>query len=220
MASKAKAAKWRDTKETSPVHGKKGQRKTSTSKKQLQSVVAVFPDTKNGNRAYEALQIAVKDLMQTQLDRVAFEKLDYGETASLDKFYAANVAVVDVTERHMQAALFYQLGLRENFEMKNNVVTFLESQSSLYETGITNGTGAASMVSSLILFHRAEQRCTCIDILCCMQQHATPRPNITARSIVIATHTIASTSIHLPLNKTHDRLLYIYTSIVHCGMCF
>ena len=114
----------------------------------MQSVVAVFPDTKNGDRAYEALQSAAKDLMQTRLERVTFEKLDCGETASLDTFYAGNVAVVDVTERHMQAALFYQLGMRENFDMKNNVVTMLESRSSVSEPGISSsGDGPAAMVS-------------------------------------------------------------------------
>ena len=156
MASKAKAAK--------EMSGKQSQRKPSTAKKQLQTIVAVFSDTKNGNRAYDALQMAVKELMQTQLERVAFEKLDYGETASLDKFYAANVAVVDVTERHMQAALFYQLGMRENFEMKNNVVTFLESQSTLGGAGISDG--AASMVSPFIELRRV---CKFIGISRCMQ---------------------------------------------------
>jgi mitogen-activated protein kinase kinase kinase 5 len=111
----------------------------------VQTVVAVFPDNTNGNRAYAALELAAKELMQTQLERVHFEKLDYGETASLDKFYAANVAVVDVTERHMQAALFYQLGLRESFEQKNNVVTVLESQSTFSEPALGEASRPASM---------------------------------------------------------------------------
>ena len=120
-------------------------KKPSTSK---QTVLAVFPDTKNGNRAYEALQTAVKSLKHTELERVPFEKLDYGETASLDRFYAANVVVVDVTERHMQAALFYQLGLRESFDAKNNVVTMLESGSALGEVGLGEAAAPASMVST------------------------------------------------------------------------
>ena len=107
----------------------RGARAPSKSSKQLQTVLAVFPETKSGNKAYAALEAAVKDLKSTQLERLPFEKLDYGETASLDKFYAANVVVVDVTERTMQAPLFYQLGLRENFDMKNNVVTVLDSES-------------------------------------------------------------------------------------------
>ena len=113
----------------------------STKQQQVQSVVAVFPENKSGNRAYEALQMAVKDLKHTQLDRLPFEKLDYGETDSLAKFYSANVVVVDVTERNMQAALFYQLGMRENFDMKNNVVTTLETQSAFSEAALSSSDG-------------------------------------------------------------------------------
>ena len=91
--------------------------------RQAQTVLAVFPESRSGNRAYEALESAVRDMKHTRLERLTFEKLDYGETASLDRFYAASVAVVDVSERTMQAAMFYHLGLRENFGMKNNVVT-------------------------------------------------------------------------------------------------
>lgn len=146
MASHTKKAK-RSTKESSPVSG--GHReKSSSSKQQMQTVLAVFPDNKNGNRAYEALQMAVKDLKHTQLEKLPFEKLDYGETASLDKFYAANVAVVDVTERNMQAALFYQLGLRENFDMKNNVVTMLENQRTFNDAGMDEANVPASTVSN------------------------------------------------------------------------
>ena len=147
MASKEKAAR-RSTKDPSPPAAAKGQKKPGS--KQQQTVVAVFPDTKNGNRAFAALEAAAGQLLQTNLERVDFEKLDYGETASLDKFYAANVAVVDVTERHMQAALFYQLGLRENFDMRNNVVTVLENQSD-FEAGLGQGNGPAAMVSALSL---------------------------------------------------------------------
>ena len=135
----------RGSKEPSPARAVQGQ-KRSSSTKQLQTVVAVFPDNKNGNRAYAALEAAAGQLLQTRLERVDFEKLDYGETASLDRFYAANVAVVDVTERNMQAALFYQLGLRENFDMKNNVVTVLESQSEFGEPSLGRIDGPAAMV--------------------------------------------------------------------------
>ena len=132
--------------------GMQGRKKSGrSSNKQLQTVLAVFPDNKNGNRAYEALQLAVKDLKHTQLERIPFEKLDYGETATLDKFYAAHVAIVDVTERHMQAALFYQLGMRENFEQKNNVVTSLESRASFREAGLSEANTPASMVNKRVL---------------------------------------------------------------------
>ena len=156
MASEAKKAK-RSAKEPGPVGEVRGQ-KPSSSKQQVQTVLAVFPDNKNGNSAYEALQMAVKDLKHTRLERLPFEKLDYGETASLDKFYAANVVVVDVTERNMQAALFFQLGLRESFDMKNNVVTMLERQLAFSEAGLSEANAPASAVSYVISLPK-EQLC-------------------------------------------------------------
>ena len=111
--------------------------------KQQQTVVAVFPHTKSGDKAFESLQSAVNELKHTELERIPFEKLDFGEMAALDAFYAANVVVVDATERTMQAPLFYQLGLRENFDMKNNVVAMQEKDAGGARPGIAvDGSGS------------------------------------------------------------------------------
>lgn len=149
-AESSRRSKSRSTEETSSQGSGRGTRASSKSSKQLQTVLAVFPETKGGNKAYAALEAAVRDLKSTQLERLPFEKLDYGEMASLDRFYAANVVVVDVTERTMQAPLFYQLGLRENFDMKNNVVTALDLESAFGAGGkesIEEQNASASAVS-------------------------------------------------------------------------
>ena len=93
---------------------------------QKQTVAAVFPDTKDGNKAFNVLEAAATELKSITVDRILFERLDFGETEILDRFYGANAAVVDVTERSYQAAMFYQLGLRESFGMKHNVVTCVD----------------------------------------------------------------------------------------------
>lgn len=95
----------------------------------LQTIVTVFPDTKEGRKASAALEKAARELKHVVLEQIPFDKLDFGDLKMLEKFYSAPVVVVDVTERQYEACLFYQLGLRENFGMKHNVVTCVDQES-------------------------------------------------------------------------------------------
>ena len=97
-------------------------------KQQHQTVVAVFSDTGDGKKAFRTLKNATVGAKSTSLEKIPFEKLDFGETPVLDKFYSASVVVADVTDKAYQATIFYQLGLRESFGMKNNVVITLDEQ--------------------------------------------------------------------------------------------
>lgn len=108
--------------------------KLQRSGRQQQVIVTVFPETKEGKKAFEALQNAAEELKYV-VERIPFEKLDFGETDAIDKFYSSSVAVADVTDRTFQAKLFYHLGLRESFEMRQNLVTYLDEQKS-YRAGL------------------------------------------------------------------------------------
>ena len=101
--------------------------------KRKQVIVAVFPDTNEGSKAFDALKKAAEELKYT-IERIPFERLDFGETDALDRFYSCSVVVADVTDRAYQAKLFYHLGLRESFDMRQNVVAYLDEQQS-YRAG-------------------------------------------------------------------------------------
>ncbi|XP_021008594.1 mitogen-activated protein kinase kinase kinase 15 [Mus caroli] len=61
------------------------------------------------------------------LTSVPFGELDFGETAVLDTFYDADVAIVDMSDISRQPSLFYHLGVRESFDMANNVILYYDT---------------------------------------------------------------------------------------------
>ncbi|KAI8791645.1 mitogen-activated protein kinase kinase kinase 15-like isoform X2 [Biomphalaria glabrata] len=77
-------------------------------------------------KAFKELQTVVKEANGT-LELVPFQKLDFGETAVLDTFYNAELAVVDMSLSVQQAPLFYHIGIRQSMGMKHNIVTIFDS---------------------------------------------------------------------------------------------
>ncbi|XP_035269999.1 mitogen-activated protein kinase kinase kinase 15 isoform X6 [Anguilla anguilla] len=85
----------------------------------LKAVAANSPES----GALQCLQRAC-DAESAILTTVTFGRLDFGETTVLDTFYDADIAVVDMSDVFRQPSLFYHLGVRESFDMANNVILY------------------------------------------------------------------------------------------------
>ncbi|CAN0150395.1 unnamed protein product [Lampetra fluviatilis] len=68
--------------------------------------------------------VAACEAVGAWLEAVPFGSLDFGEADVLDAFYNADVAVVEMSDFFHQPSLLYHLGVRESFDMTNNIVLY------------------------------------------------------------------------------------------------
>ncbi|XP_040206437.1 mitogen-activated protein kinase kinase kinase 5 [Rana temporaria] len=106
---------------------------TSSTSTRRTTVVYVINEGTSGmqaceNAALHSLQEAC-DSQGATLETLPFGKLDFGETTVLDRFYNADIAVVEMTDAFRQPSLFYHLGVRESFSMANNIILYCDTNS-------------------------------------------------------------------------------------------
>ncbi|XP_051970573.1 mitogen-activated protein kinase kinase kinase 15-like isoform X3 [Xyrauchen texanus] len=108
-----------DVASPSPVTKQRSLRAVYVLNDGLKAVAANSPES----GALQCLQRAC-DAESAILTTVTFGRLDFGETSVLDSFYDADIAVVDMSDVFRQPSLFYHLGVRESFDMANNVILY------------------------------------------------------------------------------------------------
>ena len=63
-----------------------------------------------------------KNSIKADLEQISFEKLDFGDTTTWDKFYNADVAIVDMSIEYQQFSLSYHIGVRESMSMPETAI--------------------------------------------------------------------------------------------------
>ncbi|KAK1338048.1 hypothetical protein QTO34_001156 [Cnephaeus nilssonii] len=110
----------------------------------------------------EALQ-SLREACETvgaTLETLHFGKLDFGETTVLDRFYNADIAVVEMSDAFRQPSLFYHLGVRESFSMANNIILYCDANSNSLQS-LKMCTGNYTFVPYMVTPHNKVYCCDC-----------------------------------------------------------
>ncbi|XP_061453643.1 mitogen-activated protein kinase kinase kinase 6 isoform X2 [Rhineura floridana] len=86
------------------------------------SVVYVFTEYLEEPLPLQCLREACREVPGSELTTVPFGTVALGDTGTLDRFYNADVVVVEMSNSLCQPSLFYHLGVRESFSMTNNIL--------------------------------------------------------------------------------------------------
>nr|UCK81532.1 mitogen-activated protein kinase kinase kinase 8-like protein [Arenicola marina] len=99
---------------------------------------------------------------------VSFEQLDFGETEYLDKFYNADVAIVDMSIRVQQSSLSYHVGVRESLGMPETII-MVHDASPEFTLSVKLSCGTTDFLPYVL---DKERRCVIVEMLgsdCCIK---------------------------------------------------
>ncbi|CAK5053950.1 unnamed protein product [Meloidogyne enterolobii] len=65
---------------------------------------------------------AVSAALNVNLQLIDFDRLDFGESSTLDNFYNADIALIDFSITHQQPSLCYHVGVRESMGQTYNII--------------------------------------------------------------------------------------------------
>ncbi|GMT16299.1 hypothetical protein PFISCL1PPCAC_7596 [Pristionchus fissidentatus] len=100
-------------------------RATAQSARKLQIVLVIDAKVKknlNVRMAANAEVQKVADSLNVNLTQIDFDRLDFGEAMTLDQFYNADVALVDLSVTQQQPSLCYHIGVRESMGQSYNMI--------------------------------------------------------------------------------------------------
>ncbi|GMR58570.1 hypothetical protein PMAYCL1PPCAC_28765, partial [Pristionchus mayeri] len=100
-------------------------RTSAQSARKLQIVLVIDTKVKknlNVRLSAHAEVQKVADSLNVHLTQIDFDRLDFGESSTLDQFYNADVALVDLSVTQQQPSLCYHIGVRESMGQAYNMI--------------------------------------------------------------------------------------------------
>ncbi|KAI1728279.1 protein kinase domain-containing protein [Ditylenchus destructor] len=97
----------------------------AASGRRLQIVLVLDKKVQKSLKVREMACVDIESVCQSlnvNLQLIDIDRLDFGETKSLDTFYNADIALVDFTITHQQPSLCYHVGVRESMGQNYNII--------------------------------------------------------------------------------------------------
>ncbi|XP_062847445.1 mitogen-activated protein kinase kinase kinase 5 [Trichomycterus rosablanca] len=113
-----------------------GNKSVSSPRSRSRALVVVYVLVEDASVAQTEENLALRCVKEAcadshaELQTVPFERIAHATADTLDTFYNADVAIVEMSNSFRQHSLIYHLGVRESFSMTNNIILYSNKQES------------------------------------------------------------------------------------------